>query len=208
MDVPRGTRKSIVICTVKVIDLGLAEFDLLMHKPSLKTSNEPSSMQRSRRSTERRDYATLAGKVSSAPAVNQELIDAQEATFREMDDGQMHDTIKDLELFGFDEFRPNNGILKDLHAEIPEYCDVIAVTEESFWSQVEGETYYDAVHEKKAEKDSAQYGGNTWSGDLWHAKYPKLTYSFLAARLVALIPISSAALGCILPGPTLPLEPR
>ncbi len=191
-------------------------------------------MQRSRRNTERRDYATLAGVASSTPAVNQELIDAQEDTRRvvhekaiahndariaradfqeaysttfedfknlgietarpmitkykslflhpkedyfdivaayraarvlnplvaaEMDNVQMRDAIKDLELFGFDEFRPNNGILKDLRAEIPVYCAVIAATEESFWSQVEGAAEYDAALEKKAEKDPAQYGG-------------------------------------------------
>ena len=39
----------------------------------------------------------------------------------EMDDVQMLDAIKDLELFGFDEFRPNNGILKDLCTEMPVY---------------------------------------------------------------------------------------
>ena len=56
---------------------------------------------------------------------------------------------------------------------------------------------------KKAEKDPAKHGGKTWRDDRiekarriwewWRAKCPKLTYFFLAARLIALVPISSAA---------------
>ena len=50
----------------------------------------------------------------------------------------MRDAIKDLSLFGFDEFRPGNGIIKDLINEMAMYRGVIDATDESFWSEVEG----------------------------------------------------------------------
>ena len=121
----------------------------------------------------------------------------------DMDDEQMRDAIKDLFHFGFDEFRPGNGIINDLLEEIPVYRAVLDSTDDSFWSKVEGAAEYDEDLRKKAEASPEKYSGRTWQDDRieksrrvwewWRAKFPNLTYFFLAARLVALVPISSAS---------------
>lgn len=76
-------------------------------------------------------------------------------------------------------------------------------TKKSFWSNVEGAAKYDANLKKKQEEDPVKYGDHTWETnrieqarrvwEWWRAKAPKFTYFYTAARLVALVPISSAA---------------
>ena len=68
---------------------------------------------------------------------------------------------------------------------------------------MEGASEYDAALRRKAAANPGKYDGHTWRNDRiekarrvwewWRAKHPKLNYFFLAARLVAIIPVSSAS---------------
>jgi len=119
----------------------------------------------------------------------------------DMSNEELIDALKELSNFGFDEFRA--AAIQDLIDEIPQYRAAIDSTSKSFWSDVEGAAKYDADLNKKQENNPAKYGNHTWETDRieqarrvwewWRAKAPKLTYFYTAARLVALVPISSAA---------------
>ena len=105
---------------------------------------------------------------------------------------RMRDAIKDLSLFGFDEFRPGNGIIKDLINGMAMYRGVMDATDESFWSEVEGASEYDAALRRKAAANPGKYDGHTWRNDCIEKARGVWEYFFLAARLVAIIPVSSA----------------
>ena len=68
---------------------------------------------------------------------------------------------------------------------------------------------YDLDLTKKKEKDSEKHADHaTWQSDpiessrrvweWWRAKAPKFSYFFTAARLVVIVPISSASVWCCL----------
>ena len=67
---------------------------------------------------------------------------------------------------------------------------------------------YDLDLTKKKEKEPEKYADHTWQSDRieisrrvwewWQAKAPKFSYFFTAARLVVIVPISSASLWCCL----------
>lgn len=118
-----------------------------------------------------------------------------------MSNEELTDALKDLVSFGFDELRP--AAIQDLIDEIPKYRAAIDSTSQKFWSEVEGAVHYDNNLDKKKEAEPEKYGAHTWQGDRieqarrvwewWRAKAPKLHYFFTAARLVAIVPVSSAA---------------
>ena len=95
------------------------------------------------------DYTPIVSAYMAARVLNP-LVAA------DMDDEQMRDAIKDLSHFGFDEFRPGNGIINDLLEEIPVYRAALDSTDESFWSKVEGAAEYDEDLRKKAEATSPE----------------------------------------------------
>ena len=120
-----------------------------------------------------------------------------------MDWEKMTDAIKDLMHFGFDKFRSGCGILDDMIEELPEYRAAVDSTDESFWSNVKGAGEYDETMRKKAEKNPGKYANCTWRDDRiekarrvwewWRVKAQKFNFFFTAARLVALVPISSTS---------------
>ena len=111
----------------------------------------------------------------------------------------------ELKAFGFDEFRDGNGIIDDMIQEIPRYLALVQGTGEPFWNQVEGASKYDADLAKKAVENPAAYDGKTWKDDpiekarrVWewwraHRADPGITRFVMAARLVALVQVSSAS---------------
>ena len=66
---------------------------------------------------------------------------------------QLVDAIRDLSLFGYDDFRPSSGMIEDLIDELSLYRAVVKSSPKSFWSEVEGAADYDVSLKKKAEKD-------------------------------------------------------
>lgn len=116
----------------------------------------------------------------------------------------VQDCLRDLfEAFDFDEFRNASGLLNDCFVEIPKYLAKLHSTPEPFWSEVEGAEEYDKTLEKKKQKDPENYGNRTWRDDRiestrrawewWRSYHTHFTYLSKVARLVALIPITSAA---------------
>ena len=77
---------------------------------------------------------------------------------------QLVDAIRNLCLFGFDEFRHGSPVVEDLIDELSSYRAVINSTPKSFWSEVEGAADYDVSLKKKAEKNPEKYGDSTWEG--------------------------------------------
>merc|ERR1712087_77822 len=87
--------------------------------------------------------------------------------------------------------------------EIPVYLAVIESTPDTFWTSVEGAKEYDEMLKEKRAKDPEKWNGKTWKDDSikkarrvwewWRAHHHKLIYFSLAARLVALVQISSAS---------------
>ena len=142
------------------------------------------------------DYyiATLAFK---AARVLNPLVDV------DMGKEEMMDAIKDLSHFGFDEFRPGHGIIQDMIEEMPTYLAAIQSTSDTFWDEVEGAPEYDAALETKIKSTPEHNAGRTWKDDRiekarrvwewWRAKAKKFNYFFTAARLVALVPVSSTS---------------
>lgn len=118
-----------------------------------------------------------------------------------MSDLELKESLSDLSAYGFDEFRPR--AIQDIINEIPTYRALIASTPLSFWSEVDGAEKYDILLKKRAEGNPEKYGNHTWQGDRieksrriwewWRVKASKLHYFFTAARLVALVPLSSAS---------------
>ena len=116
---------------------------------------------------------------------------------------EMTDAIKDLSYFGFDEFRAGHGIIKDIIGEVPIYLAIIESTSTSFWSEVDGAEEYDAALKKKNDHNPEENMGRTWQDDRiekarrvwewWRTKAKKFVYFFTAARLVALVPVSSTS---------------
>lgn len=115
-----------------------------------------------------------------------------------MSDLELKEALNDLSAYGFDEFR--HAAIHDIIAEIPTYHGIIASTSKSFWSEVDGAEQYDR---KKQEDDPEQYANHTWYDDRikqsrrvwewWRIKGIKSHYFFSAARLVAIVPLSSAS---------------
>ena len=74
-----------------------------------------------------------------------------------------------------------------------------------FWNSIEGANKYDLDLAAKAVNDSNTYGGKTWQDDQietarrswwwWRKNHldPKIFYFAMAARLVALVQVSSAS---------------
>ena len=117
---------------------------------------------------------------------------------------ELEEAIRDgLCHFGFDEFRRGSGLLDGMIGEIAKYRAAIDSTGANFWSQVEGAEKYDKDLREKAEEDPVKYAGRTWMDDRvetarrvwewWRAKRHLFTYFSMAARLVATVLISSAA---------------
>ena len=119
----------------------------------------------------------------------------------DMSQEEMVDALRDLTAFGFDELR--SAVIQDLIDEIPKYRAAINSTSDSFWSNVEGAAKYDDDLRRKKEEDPDKYADHTWQSDRieqarrvwewWRAKRAKFAYFYTAARLVAIVPISSAA---------------
>ena len=74
---------------------------------------------------------------------------------------------------------------------------------QSFWSEIEGAKEYDANLAKKREEDPDKYDDDySWEDDrieqarrvweFWRANAEKLPHLFDVARLIAIVPISSA----------------
>ena len=86
--------------------------------------------------------------------------------------------------------------------EIGAYKSALDTTPKRFWSSVEGASEYDEKLKKQAIQDPAKYGGWTWKDDRiestrrvwewWCTHHKKLQYLLYAARLVVLVPITSA----------------
>jgi len=118
-----------------------------------------------------------------------------------MSDEELADTLRDLTMFEFDEFRP--AAMQDLIDEIPKYRAAIISTSQRFWSSVDGAEKYDLDLMMKMEKEPEKYADHTWQGDRiensrrvwewWQAKAPKFSYFFTAAILMAIVPISSTS---------------
>lgn len=118
-----------------------------------------------------------------------------------MSDLELKEALNDLSAYGFDELRP--AAIQDIIAEIPTYRGIIASTSKSFWSEVDGAEQYNRGLKKKQEDDPEQYANHTWHDDRieqsrrvwewWRIKGIKLHFFFSAARLVALVPLSSAS---------------
>ena len=119
----------------------------------------------------------------------------------DMSQEEMVDALRDLTAFGFDELR--SAVIQDLIDEIPKYRAAINSTSDSFWSNVEGAAKYDDDLRRKKEEDPDKYADHTWQSDRieqarrvwewWRAKRAKFAYFYTAARLVAIVPISSAS---------------
>ena len=78
-------------------------------------------------------------------------------------DEELADTLRDLTMFEFDEFRP--AAMQDLIDEIPKYRAAINSTSQRFWSSVDGAEKYDLDLMKKKEKEPEKYADHTWQGD-------------------------------------------
>mmetsp|Transcript_24565 Transcript_24565/g.52935 ORF Transcript_24565/g.52935 Transcript_24565/m.52935 type:complete len:182 (-) Transcript_24565:801-1346(-) len=74
---------------------------------------------------------------------------------------QIKDCIKDPSHFGFDEFCEGYSIIQDLIDEIPHYMAVVSITDESFWSSVDGAAEYDAALVRKIEMYPENHSGKT-----------------------------------------------
>ena len=116
------------------------------------------------------------------------------------------DCIEDLSShFGFDEFRDceGHGIIQDLMDEISHYIAEVCHTEDFFWSSVDGVAEYDVSLVRKIVMYLEKYSGHTWQGhcierfcrveEWWRIKAPSYNYFLIAARCVALDPVSSVS---------------
>ncbi|KAL3765855.1 hypothetical protein ACHAWO_006400 [Cyclotella atomus] len=122
-----------------------------------------------------------------------------------MTEAEIKEGVKDLKSFGFDEFHDGNGIIDNIIDEIPYYKGMLDRTGEDFWNGVEGATKYDIDLARKVVDNPDKYAGSTWKDDpiekarrvweWWRANHsnPGIFYFAEAARLVALVQISSAA---------------
>ena len=118
-----------------------------------------------------------------------------------MTDLELKETLTDLSAYGFDELRP--AAIQDIISEIPAYRAIIASTSGTFWSEIDGADKYDHGLRKKQEEDPEQNADRTWKDDRieqsrrvwewWRVRGSKLHYFFSAARLVAIVPLSSAS---------------
>ena len=82
-----------------------------------------------------------------------------------MSDEDLVDTLRDLTMFEFNEFRPAAMQIQDLIDEIPKYRAAINSTSASFWSSFDGAETYDLDLMKKKEKDPEKYADHTWQSD-------------------------------------------
>ena len=98
-----------------------------------------------------------------------------------------------LESFGYDEFRNASGLFDDLKSKMSTYRAWLHSTEESFWTRVEGAKEYDdkIVDGRTWRDDHIETSPRVW--EWWRTHFRKLPYFSTATRLVALAPISSAA---------------
>lgn len=119
-----------------------------------------------------------------------------------MSDLELREAILDLGAYGLDEFRPT--ALQDLIAELPTYRGAINSTPKNFWSEVDGAEKYDRDLKRKIEDNPDKYDADlTWEDDRieqscrvwewWRVMGKKFNYFFTAARLVAIVPLSSAS---------------
>lgn len=109
---------------------------------------------------------------------------------------ELEESIIGLREFGFDELR-DKVLIEDMRKEIPAYIAAIKTTHESFWSKVDGAKEYDDEAKKKDgnetswKDDRIEQSRRVW--EWWRVKSDKLFYFFTAARLVAIVPLSSAS---------------
>ena len=122
---------------------------------------------------------------------------------------EIEEAVRGLKEFGFDEFRDGHGIIDDMLRQIPAYLAAVQSTSPEFWNSVEGAETYDAKLALKATKNPVKYNGMTWKTDpiekgrrIWewwrknHA-LPGIHFFAVAARLVALVQVSSASVESI-----------
>jgi hypothetical protein len=106
--------------------------------------------------------------------------------------------------FGFDEFREGHGIIDDMILEIDSYKAIATYANDEFWNNLDGSSKYD---EKLATRIRNGTIGDdvTWKDDpiesarrVWefwrvHRKNVKIFHIAKAARLIALVQVSSAS---------------
>ena len=125
-------------------------------------------------------------------------------TAKNMSRAEIKECLKDLfDALGFDEFRPERNLLSDLDGELEEYMALLHSTPDTFWSTVEGAEEYDKHLEELARKEPDKYNDRSWKDDRiecarrawewWRTHHKKFNYFSKTAALVALVPITSAA---------------
>ena len=143
------------------------------------------------------DYTAHAQAYMSARVLNPLVA-------KEMDWRAMHDAVSELRSFGFLAF--NGTFMSALQREIPSYRAAIQATGDSFWNDVEGAAEYEDWLKKQKEEDPDKYPADaTWKTDhieietarrvwkWWQANQHKFSFFQTAARLVALVPVTSAS---------------
>ena len=145
------------------------------------------------------DYKTFVDACMAARVLNPDVAKDMSVVEMEM---CIDDLFKSLD---FDEFRSASGLRHDLKDEIGTYLQLVQATTDNFWDRVDGAAEYDCKLAKLAEDEETrdEYQGKTWRDDRiettrrvwlwWRAHFKKLPYFSQAARLVALVPITSAA---------------
>jgi hypothetical protein len=116
---------------------------------------------------------------------------------------QVEQAVRELKAFEFDEFREGGGIIERMIEQVPEFIALVNATKEDFWNSVEDASDYDMDLTKKAINNNEPVT-RTWKDDpiekarriweWWRANHsnPKIHYFAVAARLVALVQVSSA----------------
>ena len=136
------------------------------------------------------DYSKIVIANKAARALNPLV--AKDMTVLELEEA-----IIGLREYGFDELR-DKVLIEDMAKEIPAYKAAIRSTSESFWSKVDGAKEYDDNVATKKDGDHASWKNDrieqsrrVW--EWWRMKSDNLLYFFTAARLVAIVPLSSAS---------------
>jgi len=144
------------------------------------------------------DYFKISAAYHAARVLNP-LIAA------EMSNVQVEEAVRQLKEFGFDEFRDGGGIIDEIVKEIPNYLARVRSTGVQFWNSVEGADEYDVKLAAKAVEEPEKYQNFTWKSDpiekarrIWewwrvNHNHPGMFHFAQAARLVALVQVSSAS---------------
>ena len=121
----------------------------------------------------------------------------------DMTQPEVEQAVRDLKAFGFDEFCDGGGIIDKILEQVPEFIAIVKSTSNDFWNSVENASDYDIELAKKAVENNTVVT-RTWKDDpiekarrvweWWRSNHsnPKIHYFAVAARLVALVQVSSA----------------